>query len=610
VFPAITHPHKQHRFLLDLLAGAATGTRWADPELMLVLPGGRGRADDDVAAAIARRRLGDRVVRPGRVPAADRDGLVAAAEALVFPSQYEGFGAPVLEAMALGTPVVVSDLAALPEVAGDAAVIRELHHDAWVGALDEVADRRDELIAAGRTRAAAFTTTASGAALAAAYRRACDAGPAHRPTRRPRTARPERRLKLIVLGPHFEPDTAPTGKVLSRIVHELGERDHELHVVAALPWYRRHAVEDGWSGRLVRTDRADWGRVRRVHPFPGSDRRNLARRAAGFAGFSVLAGWAGLAAAGWFRRVDAVIAMSPPLTMGATGRIVAWAHRAPLVFNIQDVFPDAAVETGAITDRRVIAVARWLERRSYRWADAVTVLSDDLRANVVAKIPAARAATVHTIPNFVDTDRIRPADRMTAYRAELGLGAGAVVLYAGNIGFSQSLELMLEAARRRPSVSFLINGDGSARAELERRATELVNVHFAGFVPEERLVELLATGDVHVVALRRGLGAVSVPSKTYSILAAGRPVIAAIDPGTEVPRILVASGAGVAVAPEDPDAFVAALDELLDDPGRAAAMGRAGRAWVTGAASPASVAARYEQLVGDLQAARAPRRAR
>jgi colanic acid biosynthesis glycosyl transferase WcaI len=199
---------------------------------------------------------------------------------------------------------------------------------------------------------------------------------------------------------------------------------------------------------------------------------------------------------------------------------------------------------------------------------------------------------------------------MTPYRAELGLGAGPVVLYAGNIGFSQSLELMLEAARRRPNVTFLINGDGSARAELERRAAALANVRFAGFVPEDRLVELLATGDVHVVALRRGLGAVSVPSKTYSILAAGRPVLAAIDPGTEVPRIVAASGAGVAVAPEDPDAFVAALEELLDDPERAAAMGRAGRAWVTGAASPASVAARYEQLVGDLQAARAPRRAR
>ena len=123
-------------------------------------------------------------------------------------------------------------------------------------------------------------------------------------------------------------------------------------MVAALPWYLEHAIEPGWSGRLVRREVRPWGTIRRVHPFPGSDKRNLARRAVGFAGFSLLAGWEGLGAGGWFRRADAVIAMSPPLTMGLTGRVVAWSHRAPLVFNIQDVFPDAAVETGAITDAR------------------------------------------------------------------------------------------------------------------------------------------------------------------------------------------------------------------------------------------------------------------
>ena len=105
-----------------------------------------------------------------------------------------------------------------------------------------------------------------------------------------------------------------------------------------------------------------------------------------------------------------------------------------------------------------------------------------------------------------------------------------------------------------------------------------------------------------------GIGAVSVPSKTYSILAAGRPVVAAIDAGTEVPRILAASGAGVAVAPDEPEPFVAALRELLDDRERAAAMGRAGRAWVTGAASPAAVAGDYENLVRTLRQAQRPRR--
>jgi colanic acid biosynthesis glycosyl transferase WcaI len=407
-------------------------------------------------------------------------------------------------------------------------------------------------------------------------------------------------MHLIVLCPHFDPDTAPTGRVMSRIVAEFAGRGHRIDVVTALPWYRAHRIEPGWAGRLVRIERADWGTIRRVHPFPGTDKRNLARRLVGFAGFSALAGWSGLAAGGWFRRADAVIAMSPPLTMGATGRVVAWSHRAPLVFNIQDVFPDAAVTTGAITNRQLIAAARVLERISYRLSDAVTVLSDDLRGNVVAKLPGDRAATVRTVPNFVDTDRIRPADRMTAYRTELGLGAEPVLLYAGNVGFSQSVELLVETARRLPGISVLINGDGAALAELRRRADGLSNVHFAGYLPEERLGELLATGDVHAVPLRPGLGSVSVPSKAYSSLAAGRPIVAAIDPGTAVPNILAESGGGIAVPPDDVDRFVGAVAELTGDLDRARTMGDKGRAWVVGAASPAAVAQTYESLVSEV----------
>lgn len=397
--------------------------------------------------------------------------------------------------------------------------------------------------------------------------------------------------------PHFEPDTAPTGRVMTRVVHELAGLGHEIHVVTALPWYRIHDIEDGWGGRWVRSERVPWGSVTRVHPFPGGDRRNLMRRALGFVGFSVLVAVAGLRAGGWRHRVDAVIAMSPPLTLGPTGWLLKVARRGALVFNVQDVFPDAAVRTGAIRNRRVIAAAAWLERATYRVSDAVTVLSDDLAHNVEAKLPEARRPRVHVIPNFVDVEVIRPADRSTSYRSELGIGDEPVVLYAGNVGYSQSLDLMLHAARALPDAVFVINGDGAARHELEARGRGLSNLRFVGYQPEERLGEVLASGDVHVVPLRAGLGTVSVPSKTYSVLAAGRPVVAAIDPGTEVPRILAASGGGVAVPPDDPDAFVAALEPLLADPRLRAEMGARGRRWIESALSPAAVAGTYDTLL-------------
>jgi alpha-1,3-rhamnosyl/mannosyltransferase len=162
VYPAVTHPHKNHDFLLRLMASA-----WASSGVRLVLTGGRGAAHDRVAAS-----LGPNVLHLGRVPAADRNGLIAMAHALVFPSEYEGFGAPLIEAMTHGTPVIASNMASIPEVVGDAGLVLALHADAWAGALDEVDRRRRELIAAGHRRAAQFTARASGEALASAYEQA------------------------------------------------------------------------------------------------------------------------------------------------------------------------------------------------------------------------------------------------------------------------------------------------------------------------------------------------------------------------------------------------------------------------------------------------------
>lgn len=414
------------------------------------------------------------------------------------------------------------------------------------------------------------------------------------------TARTGVHRSVVVICPHFAPDTAPTGTVMTRIVHELAALGNEVHVVTALPWYRSHAIEPEWTGQWVRSEVTSWGSITRVHPFPGTDKTNLIRRAAGFIAYSMLAGVQALRVGGWFRRVDAIIAMSPPLTLGLTGWIAAKLRRAPLVFNIQDVFPDAAIDTGAITNPWVISASRLLERMSYRAADAVTVLSEDLRDNVAAKMAPSRVGRVRVIPNFVDTDAIIPRERLTDYRNELEIGPGPVVLYAGNVGFSQSLDLVLRAAEALPEVTFLINGDGTARSTLVAAAAGQDNVCFAGYIEADRLSELLATGDIHVVPLKAGLGRVSVPSKTYSILAAARPVVAAIDPGTAVPVILAEAGAGLAVQPDDAGAFIAALQELLADPERCVEMGRAGRAWVEAHASPVAVGAAYDDLLREL----------
>jgi len=172
VYPAITHPHKNHAVLIEALADPRIG------DLQLVLIGGRGTAEAEVGARIAHHGLDRRVIRPGRVSDAERDALIAGAEALVFPSRYEGFGAPIIEAMASGTAVIASDHPALVEVGADAAVyLSPDEPGAWAEALGQVTEHDHRRVRVGLERARLFEARFSAAALIEAYEQAVGRGP-------------------------------------------------------------------------------------------------------------------------------------------------------------------------------------------------------------------------------------------------------------------------------------------------------------------------------------------------------------------------------------------------------------------------------------------------
>lgn len=405
-------------------------------------------------------------------------------------------------------------------------------------------------------------------------------------------------MKITIICPHFAPDTAPTGEVITQIVREFHKMGHQIHVITSLPWYRNHTVEAEWTARLISSEKTPWGKITRIHPFASKNRTNLLARGIAFCMFSCLASLVGL----FSRRSHVVLAMSPPLTLALAGWLTAKRHKAPLVLNIQDVHPDAAIETGTLTDERLIGLLKRIETMSYAKANAVTVLSDDLRNRLATRTDSE--SKLRVIPNFVDTERIQPGNRDNAYRQELGLTDEIIVMYAGNVGFSQPLEIVLEAARHmadRDDIVFVINGNGSRRALFEQEAEDLPNVTFMDYQPHERLNEVLAAGDIHLIPLQKGLSSVSVPSKLYSILAAGRPILASVDLGSEIDLVISRSGAGRTAAAGDTAEFIATLAALVDDRHGREAAGLEARRFAEEWLSTAAVAESYYDLFLELQ---------
>ena len=296
-----------------------------------------------------------------------------------------------------------------------------------------------------------------------------------------------------------------------------------------------------------------------------------------------------------------MIALSPPLNLGNVGKIAAIRHRCKLILNLQDIFPDVAVALGKIKSRTSIKLLEKYEKFTYKGSDAVTVLSKDLEENVNRKINRIKSPPqVEVIPNFLISSSIKPKDRLTNYREEHQLGEKFVVMYAGNLRNSQSFELITNAAKKhdqRDDIIYVINGGGVMSDRLKQQANELKNLLVVDYQPIERLPDVLASADLHLVLLRTGLGEMSVPSKIYSVFASGRPVLASVDPETEIERIVTESEGGIAVPPDDFSSFILALESLIENSELCEEMGKKGRIWLENCYSPETIAISYLDLI-------------
>jgi glycosyltransferase involved in cell wall biosynthesis len=362
-------------------------------------------------------------------------------------------------------------------------------------------------------------------------------------------------VKLLVLTQYFWPENFR----ITDVVEGLVERGHAVTVYTGLPNYPGGRFFEGYSYAGPYRERYKGAEVRRA-PLLARGAGGAVRLALNYASHAIAATLlAPLLVPG---RFDAILVYEPsPMTIGIPARALRAMKRAPLLFWVQDLWPESLSATGAVRSRAVLGLVDRLIRWIYRGCDRILVQSEAFLPSIEAHgVPRGRTAYLpNSAEKFYSRLTPRPED---AEAAELPRGFR--VMYAGNIGAAQDFPTILAAAqllKRHAHIQWIVVGDGRMRSwvagEIERRGLQHC-MHLLGQRPAERMPRYFAHADVLLVTLaRQPIFAVTIPSKIQSYIACGRPVIAAIE--GEGGRIIREARAGWTVPPEDPQALADAV---------------------------------------------------
>jgi glycosyltransferase involved in cell wall biosynthesis len=382
-------------------------------------------------------------------------------------------------------------------------------------------------------------------------------------------------MRVCFFNRSYWPDQAATGQLLTELAQDLVSRHGwTVTVVAGRALHASHEARG--SMRLIATETHASVRILRANG-TAFDRRRFAGRAANYLTYFASA----IASTSRLGPQDVIVSLTDPPILGLAALMAARRAGARFVFLCEDIFPEVA---SLLEDFHNTAVNRTLDRVNrylLREADAVIALGERMKGRLIEE-KGADPSRVHVIHNWADCQAITPGPKDNAFARAHGLADRFVLMHSGNVGLSQNLDLLVEAAARlqsRDRLVIAVVGDGARRQTLQDEALRrgLSNIRFFPYQPKELLHESFATADAFLVSLKPGLEGYIVPSKLYGILASGRPFVAAVDPSCEAATIARDQQCGTVAVPGDVDALVAAIATLYDDPAGARVMGENAR---------------------------------
>jgi colanic acid biosynthesis glycosyl transferase WcaI len=407
--------------------------------------------------------------------------------------------------------------------------------------------------------------------------------------------------RILLLTLVFRPDNVSTAQIMGDLALDLQSRGHQVEVITTIPHYNRDKEADArqpirsWLGGAIR--RSDYNGIPVYHVFIPQKGGNKLLRMVGWMGFHL--GSLLLGSVLSFKP-EIILAPSPPLTIGIVAWFLGKLRRCPWVYNVQEIYPDIAINLGELRNPSLIRFFQRLERFVYGSAAGLAVISEGMVERILAKgVPREK---VHLIPNFVDLTEFVPGEKRNPFSIEHGLEDQLVVLYAGNMGKPQGLDVLIDAAAHlvdTPAIRFVLMGTGSERSALEERARKLKlsNVLFLGQQPYSSMGAVHATASICFVSQAPRTASDGIPSKVFRILGSGRPILASTSPDSDLARIVRGAEAGLVVPPGDPLAIADVLRSALLRQQEWAAMGLRGREFVKLNFSRPLIAERYHQLL-------------
>jgi colanic acid biosynthesis glycosyl transferase WcaI len=402
-------------------------------------------------------------------------------------------------------------------------------------------------------------------------------------------------MRILIYSYNYHPEPIGIAPLMTELAEGLVKRGHQVRVVTAMPNYPERKIYPAYRGNFYTTEERHGVTIQRcyvwIRPNPGLLTRVLLDGSFGLLSFiQALRGW----------KPDIILNTSPSLPACVPVALLKLIYRCPTVLNLQDILPEAAVQTGLISNPWAIRVFEALEKFAYGAATEISVIAEGFRQNLLGKGVPDEKMTI--ISNWVDVNFIRPLPKYdNAFRKANGLGDKFVVMYSGNIARTQGITTVIRAAAKLQHIkdlAFVIVGEESQLSDLDRLRQELGvhNVLLRPFAPRAELPEMLAAADVGLIMQKRNVVGFNMPSKTQVLLASGRAILAAVPAHGTAAKAVRASGGGLVVEPENASALANAIQELYDKPEWTAKLGQQGRQHALNEYSFEQALNRYEAL--------------